>query len=113
ITEYVLLVVALAIILLEILYIFKPTAQNVTRTLNKLIESEKNAQKMSKEIGVLYSSLEKSYEELSSLNQPVENPRLLAKADRGGNLKFVSDLYADLTGYGKAEVGATFADLIP
>lgn len=113
ITEYILLVVALAIILLEILYIFKPTAQNVTRTLNKLIESEKNAQKMSKEIGVLYSSLEKSYEELSSLNQPVENPRLLAKADRGGNLKFVSDLYADLTGYGKAEVGATFADLIP
>ncbi|GEM_PF-138789 len=111
ITEYILLVISLCVILYEIFYIFKPTAQSVNRTLNKLIISEKNAQKMTKEIGVLYSSLEKSYEKLSSVNQPLENPKLLAKTDRGGNLKFISDFYFDITQLKKKEIGKTFIDL--
>jgi len=111
ITEYILLGISLCVILFEIVYIFKPTAQNVNKTLNKLIESEKNAQKMTKEIGVLYSSLEKSYEKLSSVNQPIDNPKLVAKTDRGGNIKFVGDYYLDVTQYKKEEIRDTFVDL--
>lgn len=113
VTEYILLGISLCIILFEILYIFKPTAQNVYRTLNKLIESEKSAQKMTKEIGVLYSSLEKSYEKLSSVNQPVDNPKLIAKTDRGGNISFISDFHLDVTKHKKENIGGTFVDLFP
>jgi two-component system, NarL family, sensor histidine kinase DegS len=67
----------------------------VNRTVNELIASEKNAKKLSKEIGALYASLEKSYEQLSQVNEPVENPRVFAKADKGGNIIFISPNFSD------------------
>lgn len=96
--EYILLAVSIIVILLEIFFVFRPTTVQVNKTMNQLIASEKNAKKLSKEIGVLYASLEKSYEELSNVNLPPENPRLFAKTDRGGNVVFVSDLYTELAG---------------
>ncbi|HYC84524.1 MAG TPA: type IV pili methyl-accepting chemotaxis transducer N-terminal domain-containing protein, partial [Chryseosolibacter sp.] len=77
--EYVLLGISIVVILLEIIFVFRPTTVQVNRTINQLISSEKNAKKLSKEIGALYSSLEKSYEQLSQVNEPVENPRVYAK----------------------------------
>lgn len=96
--EYFVLFISLFIILVEILFIFRPTASDINKTLNKLIASEKNARKLSKEIGALYASLEKSYEQIAIVNQPVENPRLYARADRGGNVSFISDNFKSLTG---------------
>lgn len=100
--EYVLLFISLVVIVLEILFVFRPTTIQVNKTLNQLIDSERNAKKLSKEIGALYASLEKSYEQLSQVNQPAENPRLFAKADKGGNVSFLSDLYAEISG--KSEI---------
>jgi two-component system, NarL family, sensor histidine kinase DegS len=82
--EYVLLFISIIVILLEILFVFRPTTLQVNKTMNQLIASEKNAKKLSKEIGALYASLEKSYEDLSYVNLPPENPKLYAKTDRGG-----------------------------
>jgi signal transduction histidine kinase len=96
--EYILLAISIVVILLEILFIFRPTTIQVNKTVNKLISSEKNAQKLSKEIGELYASLETSYEQLSHINQPPENPRLYAKGDKGGNVFFISDLFAEIAG---------------
>jgi signal transduction histidine kinase len=98
--EYILLAISILVILLEIIFVFRPTTIQVNRTFNKLIASEKNAQKLTKEIGALYASLESSYEKLSYINQPAENPRLYAKADKGGNIFFISDLFMDVTGKG-------------
>jgi two-component system sensor histidine kinase DegS len=95
--EYILLAISILVIVLEIVFVFRPTAIQVNRTVNKLISSEKNAQKLTKEIGALYASLESSYEKLSYINQPAENPRLYAKADKGGNIFFLSDLFKDIT----------------
>jgi signal transduction histidine kinase len=102
--EYVLLIVSIVVILLEILFVFRPTTVQVNKTVNQLITSEKNAKQLSKEIGALYASLEKSYEQISNINLPVENPRLLAKADKGGNIIVVTDLLEDLA---KKEMNAT------
>ncbi|MEJ1242005.1 ATP-binding protein [Chryseolinea sp. T2] len=96
--EYLLLIVSLLVIAAEVMYIFRPTAVHVARTVKKLRASEKNARKLLKEVGALYSSLERSYEQLSVINQPVENPRLYAKADAGGNVTFVSDVFHELNG---------------
>jgi two-component system, NarL family, sensor histidine kinase DegS len=98
--EYFLLGLSIVVILLEIIFVFRPTTVQVNKTVNELIDSEKNAKKLSKEIGALYASLEKSYEQLSQVNEPVENPRVYAKADKGGNIIFISPLYADLSGNG-------------
>lgn len=96
--EYFLLGLSIVVILLEIFFVFRPTTIQVNKTVNELIDSEKNAKKLSKEIGALYASLEKSYEQLSQVNEPVENPRVYAKADRGGNVVFISPLFSDLSG---------------
>jgi hypothetical protein len=96
--EYFLLALSIVVILLEIAFIFRPTTIRINKTFSKLIDSEKNAKKLSKEIGALYASLEKSYEQISHINEPVENPKLFAKADRGGNITFVAQLFTDMTG---------------
>lgn len=109
--EYILLAISIVVIALEILFVFRPTAIQVNTTVNQLIASEKNAQKLSKEIGELYASLENSYEKLSHINEPPENPRLYAKADRGGNVFFVSDLFAEAIGKKDVTTSIRIADL--
>ena len=109
--EYMVLAISLLVITLEIIFIFKPTAVQVNATVNKLIDSEKNATKLSKEIGALYASLEKSYEQISIVNQPTDNPRLFAKADHGGNVTFISDAFAELSGIKSVSSGMRLCDL--
>jgi len=109
--EYIVLAISLLVIAIEIIFIFRPTALQVNATVNKLIDSEKNANKLSKEIGALYASLEKSYEQISIVNQPTDNPRLYAKADRGGNVTFVADIFTELSGIKSVSEGMRLCDL--
>lgn len=109
--EYFLIAVSILIILIEIFFVFRPTAIQVNRTVNQLISSEHNARQLTKEIGALYGSLEKSYEQLSQVNQPVENPKLYAKTDRGGNVIFISDLFTEISGIEKIEPMMRLCDL--
>lgn len=96
--EYILLLISLVVIMLEIMFVFRPTTLHVNKTINQLVASEHNARQLTKEIGALYGSLEKSYEQLSQVNQPAENPKLFAKTDRGGNVIFISELFSELSG---------------
>jgi signal transduction histidine kinase len=109
--EYIVLAISLLVITLEILFIFRPTAKQVNNTVNKLIDSEKNAMKLSKEIGVLYSSLEKSYEQISIVSQPTDNPRLFAKSDRGGNVTFLTESFSDFSNIEKINSNMRLCDL--
>lgn len=111
--EYVVLAVSLLVIALELIFIFRPTSVQVNKTINKLVQSEKNARKLSREIGALYASLEKTYEQMAIVNQPVENPRMLAKADRGGNVTFISEAFADLSGIHQVKTSTRICDLFP
>ena len=111
--EYGLLVISILVILLEIIFVFRPTTIQVNKTVNQLMASEKNAKKLSKEIGALYASLEKSYEDLSYVNLPPENPKLYAKTDRGGNVVFVADLFCELTGKKEKIASMPLSELFP
>lgn len=111
--EYIVLAVSLLVIVLELIFIFRPTAVQVSHTISRLIESEKNARKLSKEIGALYASLEKTYEQMAIVNQPVENPRLLAKADRGGFVTYVAEAFAELSGIHTVKSTTRLSDLFP
>jgi two-component system sensor histidine kinase DegS len=110
--EYVLMGISVVVILLEILFVFRPTTIQVNRTINQLMFSEKNAKNLSKEIGALYASLEKSYEQISIVNQPAENPRLYAKSDKGGNVTFVADAFTELSGRKISRDSIRLSDLL-
>lgn len=92
-TEFLWFAITLLIILLEILFIFIPSTRYIHETLSKSMHSEQDARQMSKEIGALYTSLEASYEKISGITLPVSPPRLVAKADRGGNLMDIAPFY--------------------
>ena len=109
--EYILLSISILVITLEVFFIFRPTTMQVNKTVNQLITSEKNAKQLSKEIGALYTSLEKSYEQISNINLPVENPRLLAKADHGGNITFATDLLEEILRTEMVEVGMPLSEV--
>jgi signal transduction histidine kinase len=111
--EYVLFAVSIIVIGLEIIFVFRPTTLRVSETITQLMSSEKNAKKLSMEIGALYASLEKSYEDLSIVNQPVENPRLYAKADKGGTVTFVGESLTAISGGSSAEKLVMLSDLFP
>ncbi|NJM25516.1 MAG: hypothetical protein HC859_08525 [Bacteroidia bacterium] len=96
--EYALLAISIIVIVLEILFVFRPTTIQVIRAIRQLMSAEENARKLSKEIGALYVSLEKSYERITMVNLPAQNPRLYAKSDRGGNVTFVEDAFSEVTG---------------
>jgi two-component system, NarL family, sensor histidine kinase DegS len=109
--EYIVLAVSLLVIALELIFIFRPTSIQVNNTISKLVLSEKNARKLSREIGALYASLEKTYEQMAIVNQPVENPRMLAKSDRGGNVTFIAESFADLSGIHQIKSSTRICDL--
>lgn len=96
--EYGLLFISLLVIVLEIFFIFRPTALHVNQTMNKLVASEKMSKQLANEIRDLYASLERSYEQIAQINQPIENPRVFAKSDRGGNVTFISASFSALSG---------------
>lgn len=109
--EYIVLIISILVIALEVIFIFRPTTIHVNKTITKLISSEKNAKKLSSEIGALYASLEKTYEQMAIVNQPVENPRLLAKSDRGGNVTFIAEAFSELSGIHKLNSSTRLSDL--
>jgi two-component system sensor histidine kinase DegS len=111
--EYIVLGISLLVIGLEFIFIFRPTSRQVNHTISKLVMSEKNARKLSKEIGALYASLEKTYEQMAIVNQPADNPRVLAKADRGGNVTFISETLALLSGIHQIKNTTRLSDLFP
>src|SRR5690606_36293529 len=57
--------------------------------------------------------LEKSYEQLSQVNEPVENPKLYAKADRGGIVTFIAKNFSEMSGIRSIESDMRLCDLFP
>ncbi len=111
IVEFILLALSLMVIALEIIFIFRPITDRIHKTIEKLTLSEKNSKKMANEISSLYASLEKSYEQISQINQPIENPRLYAKSDRGGNVTFIAPAFSEISGKNYTSEARRISDL--
>ncbi|HEY5824974.1 MAG TPA: histidine kinase [Cyclobacteriaceae bacterium] len=109
--EYSLLIISLLVIAIEIIFIFRPTAIHVNNAINKLVVSEKNSKRLTKEIRMVYASLEKSYEQISQINKPIDNPRIYAKSDKGGNVIFISPSFTELSGRSTFSSSMRLSDL--
>ncbi len=94
--EFVLLLISLAIIIFELLFIFRPTARKISNTINELVKSENLARSMAREIGILYSSLEKSYQELADVQVEIEQPAVYFKTDASGNFITYSEKFCKI-----------------
>ncbi|MEL6561876.1 MAG: histidine kinase [Bacteroidota bacterium] len=87
--ELILFIISMGIIVLELLFIFRPIAKNVSATIEELTKSEKSSNQMAKEMSKLYDELVKSYQDLESVDVKPESARLLANIKSDGT--FLSD----------------------
>lgn len=110
--EIILLVISLAIIIIELLFIFRPLARDVRKTVAELVASEKRSIKMASEMSRLYEELVKSYQELEAVSLKPEVPMLYATIDKLGNFTFFSAYFQRLLEYEADHTPDSLNDLL-
>lgn len=94
--EYLLLAFSLLILLLEILFIFKPLSIQIRKTISNLMQSRLESDTNAKKIETLLSEKEKSLQELQELNFVIDNAALFASARKDGSIVFISKKFLHL-----------------
>ncbi|MDN5213979.1 type IV pili methyl-accepting chemotaxis transducer N-terminal domain-containing protein [Fulvivirgaceae bacterium BMA12] len=110
--EMILLAISLGIILIELIFIFRPIAKNVRKTIASLIISEEASKNMTREINKLYGELEKSYQDLEAVNLEPEQPMIFLKTNDFGKITYVSENFKRLLEYEKEELPENIIQLL-
>ena len=103
-TEVFLLVFALLVLAFIIIFIFIPVSAEVRKVIAGLIQSEDSAIRNAGEISGLYKVLQKSHEELAGFSYALDEATIFAKADKNGKITYISNKFAEITGYSKKQL---------
>jgi two-component system, NarL family, sensor histidine kinase DegS len=98
-TEYAILVFTLLILLLEFLFIFKPTNKKIENLVSKLLSSQKKALKLAYDTEIISEVKENSVKELKSLNYAMENTLLYCRVATDGSVIHIGEKFSKLLQY--------------
>jgi two-component system, NarL family, sensor histidine kinase DegS len=98
-TEYAILAFTLLILLLEFLFIFKPTNIKIETIVSKLLSSERKAINLAYDTEVMSKIKEESVNELKSLIYAMENTLLYCRITNDGTLIHIGEKFAKLINY--------------
>lgn len=110
--EYILLAIALFILLLEMLFIFRPLSLHIRNTISNLMQSQRRSEKDAEAIKNLYEEKERSLQALQELNFVIDNAALFASIKKDGTVVFISRKFRELLGYREEEPGKPFSELL-
>lgn len=110
--ELLLFVIALLIIALELLFIFRPLAKSVRATVLELMDSEKSSKKMASELSKLYDELGKSYQDLEAVNIEPGSPTVFGSIDKDGTFTHFSPQLRAVMEYEEQTPPSTFQELL-
>ncbi len=108
-TEYYILVFTMLVLLLEFIFIFKPTNKKVEDLISKLLSSEKKALKLARDTEIISEIKENSVKELKSLNYAMENTLLYCRVAPDGSLIHMGEKFAKLLQYNPFVSDKTFS----
>lgn len=111
-TEWILLLVSILILLLELFFIFRPTAKYVQQTISKLLSREKDAKEMTHKVEELYKQKEASLQELRALNFAVDQAALFASVSSSGEVIYMSNKFKKFLGLEDREIDGPLAELM-
>lgn len=94
--EYLLLAFSLLILILEVLFIFRPLSIQIKETIQKLVKSRLQSEQDAQEIKKIFQEKEKSLQELKELNFVIDNAALFASARNDGTVVFISKKFLTL-----------------
>ena len=98
-TEFAILGFTLLVLLLEFLFIFKPTNKRIELLISKLLASEKKAIKLAQDTELISEMKENSVKELKSLNYAMENTLLYCRVSPDGKIIHIGEKFAKLLQY--------------
>jgi signal transduction histidine kinase len=98
-TEYAILLFTLLVLLLEFLFIFKPTNKKIEKLISKLLSSQKKALKLAQDTEIMSEIKENSVKELKSLNYAMENTLLYCRVAPDGSLIHIGEKFSKLLQY--------------
>jgi PAS domain S-box-containing protein len=110
--EYLLLAFSLLILLLEMLFIFRPLSIQIRNTIADLMRNQKKSEARAKEIQELYTEKEKSLQELQELNFVIDNAALFASARKDGSVVFISKKFLKLLGITDRELNRPLSEIL-
>lgn len=110
--EYWLLAFSLLILLLEVLFIFKPLSVQIRKTISKLMKSQLQSEENALKIKTLLTEKEKSLQELQELNFVIDNAALFASARKDGSIVFISKKFLNLLGLKKEQLNKPLSELL-
>ena len=110
--EYLLLAFSLSILLLEILFIFRPLSIKIRKTIKNLVDSRLKSEEDTEKIKKLYTEKEKSLQELQELNFVIDNAALFASAKKDGSIVFISKKFLDLLGYSDRDSNKQLSEIL-
>lgn len=110
--EYLLLAFVLLILVLEILFIFRPLSVQIRKTITNLMQSEIKSDTHAKKVQGLLLEKEKSLQELQELNFVIDNAALFASARKDGSIVFISNKFLALLGHPKQELNKPLSEVL-
>ena len=111
-TEYLILFFTILVLILEFIFIFKPTNKNVEDLISKLLLSEKKALKLAHDTEVISEAKENSVKELKSLNYAMENTLLYCRVAPDGSIIHIGEKFSKLLQYNSFISDKTFAQAL-
>ena len=96
--EYLLLGVSLLILLLELLFIFRPMSIQIRETIADLLRGRQQSEEDNKQIKKIFKEKEESLRELQELSFAIDNAALFADISMDGSPSFVSKKFLNLLG---------------
>jgi two-component system, NarL family, sensor histidine kinase DegS len=111
-TEYAILVFTLLVLLLEFLFIFKPTNKKVENLISKLLSSQKKALKLAYDTEIISEIKENSVKELKSLNYAMENTLLYCRITTDGSIIHIGEKFSKLLQYNSFLSDKTFSQVV-
>ncbi len=110
--EYLLVALSLLILLLEIIFIFKPLSIQIRKTISNLMQSQLESDGNTKKIETLLVEKEKSLQELRELNFVIDNAALFASARNDGSIVFISKKFTKLLGLRREQLNSPLSELL-
>lgn len=111
-TEYIILAFTLFVLLLEFLFIFKPTTKKIESLISNLLYSEKKALKLAQDTEIISEAKENSVKELKSLNYAMENTLLYCRIATDGTIIHIGEKFSKLLQYNPFNTATKFGEVL-
>lgn len=110
--EYLILGISLLILLLEMIFLFRPISIYIKNVIKDLVQAEDDLKEEVVKVNELYLAKEHSLEELQGLNFAINNAALFANLNEDGSILHMSKKFSKLIGLTKNPEGMSIDDLL-